>query len=68
MKQLLKLISNKKHTLEYGTTSIKGVKNISRADLDMIEMYAQTGGLGMMRPRGNVLAVLEKYGYKHPEF
>ena len=65
---LLKLIEQKRSSMELRTVTIKGVKNLSRSDLDSIELYATSGGYGMMRPSGDVLAVLEKYGYKHPEF
>ena len=65
---LLKLIEKKRSSMELNTVSIKGVKNLSRADIDLLELYAVSGGRGMMRPSGNILAVLEKYGYKHPEF
>lgn len=67
MNSLLKLIK-KRFSMELRTVTIKGVRNLSRADLDAIELYATSGGHGMMRPSGSVLAVLEKYGYKHPEF
>lgn len=68
MNSLLKLIEKKRFSMELRTVTIKGVRNLSRADLDAIELYATSGGHGMMRPSGSVLAVLEKYGYKHPEF
>lgn len=48
---------------------LKGVGNLSRADLDSLELYAQTyirsGGYGfpgLMEPRGSIKEVLDKYG------
>jgi len=46
--------------------SIKGVKNLSRSDLDTIQLYA-AAYVGnsisqLMPPRGGVKEVLEKYG------
>lgn len=52
---------------EYNTVSIKGVKNLSRADLEEIvffgeQLLATNGTLqGLMAPLGNVRALLEKY-------
>lgn len=50
---------------------IKGVRNLSSADLDVIEMYAdnyiQSGGFsfnGLMNPMGEVREVLEAYKLK----
>jgi len=53
---------------EYRLSIIKGVKNLSRSDLDTVELYAQTieksgSYFGLMEPRGNVAEVLNKYGY-----
>lgn len=41
---------------------IKGVRNLSRADLDTLELYATYSGR-LMKPRGEVGEVLAKYGY-----
>lgn len=47
--------------------TMKGVKNLSRADLDMLELYAKTyiqnGGSfnGLMEPMGEMKEVFEKY-------
>lgn len=47
--------------------TLKGVKNLSRADMDMLEMYAnhyiQNGGnfYGLMEPMGEMKEVFEKY-------
>lgn len=47
--------------------TLKGVKNLSRADMDMLEMYAnqyiQNGGnfYGLMEPMGEIREVFEKY-------
>ena len=47
--------------------TIKGVKNLSMADLDTIKLYAQTYARyesfdGLMQPRGSVKEVLQAYG------
>lgn len=47
--------------------TIKGVKNLSRSDLDMIimyaDIYAKQGNFdGYMQPRGGVRDVLAAYG------
>ena len=47
---------------------LSGVKNLSRADLDMIELYVQTDGRGMVEPRGAVKEVLDKYGFVHLKY
>lgn len=44
---------------------LKGVKNLSQSDLDTLEVYAKNDGDSLMRPRGYVKEVLEKYGYEH---
>lgn len=55
---------------ERSTFKLKGVRNLSVADLDVIVMYAEqymkTGGSfnGLMAPRGNVLEVLNQYNIK----
>ena len=47
--------------------TLKGVKNLSRMDMDMIEMYAKAyirnGGEfhGLMEPMGEMKEVFEKY-------
>lgn len=53
---------------EYRTSTIKGVKNLSRSDLDTIELYAKTidrqgSYYGLMDPVGGVAEVLRKFGY-----
>lgn len=53
---------------EYRTSTIKGVKNLSRSDLDTIELYAETidrqgSYSGLITPVGGVAEVLKKYGY-----
>lgn len=47
---------------------LKGVRNLSVSDLDTLELYAETGGHGLMKPHGYVGEVLAKYGYVHPSF
>lgn len=55
---------------ERSSFNLKGIGNLSVADLDVIEMYAkqylQTGGSfnGLMPPLGNVAEVLDKYNIK----
>lgn len=48
---------------------LKGVGNLSRADLDTLTLYAEayirSGGYGfpgLMEPRGSIKEVLDKYG------
>lgn len=48
---------------------IRGVNNLSRSDLDTLQLYAETfienngyGFQGLMRPLSGVKAVLDKYG------
>ena len=57
---------------EYRASTLRGVKNLSRSDLDMIELYAETidrtgSYYGLMEPRGGVREVLIKYGYLKEE-
>jgi len=54
---------------------LKGVGNLSRSDLDDLELYANTyihsGGYGfpgLMKPLGSIAEVLEKYGIITQEF
>lgn len=53
---------------ERSSFRIRGVKNLSRSDLDTILLYVETGGRGLMKPVGYVAEVLEKAGYQHPLF
>ena len=59
-------VQKKIETNEYNTVTLKGVRNLSRADLDSIEMYARASLNGtmsqFMEPRGSVREVLEKFG------
>lgn len=65
--KLLKDIEKKKETWdERSCFKMKGIGNISRADLDTIELYARTGGVGLRKPLCEVGEVLAKYGYEHP--
>ncbi|MFW6015515.1 MAG: hypothetical protein ACOCRK_03695 [bacterium] len=67
--KLLKDIKKKKDNWnERSCFTIKGVKNLSVADLDTLELYAtvflQNGGYnfyGLMKPLGSVKEVLDKY-------
>lgn len=52
---------------ERSNFTLKGVKNLSRSDLDTIELYADTiasqGNYnGLMKPLGSVAQVLSAYG------
>lgn len=47
---------------------LKGVGNLSKSDMETLELYAITGGIGLMKPRNEVAKVLEKYGYEHESF
>lgn len=54
---------------------LKGIGNLSRADLDSLELYANTyirsGGYGfpgLMKPMGSIAEVLEKYGITAHEY
>lgn len=44
---------------------ISGIGNLSCSDLETIELYAKTEGIGLMRPVGSVAMVLEKYGFEY---
>jgi len=54
---------------EYRLSTVKGVKNLSRSDLDTIELYAETIEKNghyeqiLMEPRNGVKEVLQKYKY-----
>ena len=66
--KLIDLVNNKISNSEYRTSTIKGVKNLSRSDLEEIVMYAEQirdyGSInsGYMKPRGGVAQVLQKVG------
>lgn len=70
--KLIKEIESKRNTWdERSQFKIKGVGNLSPADLDQIEFYAEayinSGGLGfqgMMDPLGGPKEVLDAYGLK----
>ncbi len=52
---------------EKSSFTLKGVKNLSRSDLDMILLYAdtydRTGSFsGLMKPLGEIARVLGAYG------
>ena len=67
--RLLKDIDNSwKNWDEKSNFSLQCVGNLSPADLDTLELYAETEGAGLMKPLGCVGRVLEKYGYKHNSF
>lgn len=46
---------------EYNTVTIKGIRNVSRSDLETVKMYAEKGPENFMRPHGNVEKILQKY-------
>lgn len=58
-------INKKVNSMEYGTATLKGVKNLSRADLEMVKLYAEASINGtmsrFMEPRGEIRDVLEKF-------
>lgn len=58
-------INKKVNSMEYGTATLKGIKNLSRADLEMIKIYAEASINGtmsrFMEPRGEIRDVLEKF-------
>jgi hypothetical protein len=66
--KLIKDVEKKIMNSEYGSVTLKGVKNLSRSDLETIIMYAQTfiknygeGFYGLMEPRGQVEELFKKY-------
>lgn len=62
--ELLKTINEKLNKWdERSCFSIKGIKNLSRSDLDTLKLYATYNGK-LMRPVGGVRQVLEKFGYE----
>lgn len=69
--KLVKEVTNKIRNSEYNTVTMKGVRNLSRSDLESAVMYAETyinsGGYsftGLMNPVGNVKELLDKYDVK----
>lgn len=67
--QLLKDIEKKKDNWdERSCFKMKGIGNISKADLDTIELYAKKDGIGLRKPLCKVGEVLAKYGYEHPAY
>ncbi|MGV4459923.1 hypothetical protein ACQ1Q5_00140 [Ornithobacterium rhinotracheale] len=39
---------------------------LTYSEFEEIEIYIETNGIGLIKPRGNVEKLLVKYGYKHP--
>lgn len=70
--KLIKDIQSKRNSWdERSQFTIKGVRNLSPADLDQIQLYAETyinsggsGFPGLMNPFGEVGEVLDSYGLK----
>lgn len=66
MKKLYADINKKLGTREYGSYTLKGVKNLSYADLETLQLYAEfamNGRLHELMPlRGNLAEVWKKYG------
>ena len=62
----IQAVNKKIETNEYNTVTLKGVRNLSRADLESIKLYAEASLRGtmsrFMEPRGEILEVLEKFG------
>lgn len=66
LKDIKKKIANWNERSQF---TLKGIHNLSRADLDSLEMYAnfyiRSGGYGfpgLMEPMGSTKEILEKYG------
>lgn len=61
----IQAVNKKIENMEYGTVTLKGVKNLSRSDLDSIKMYAEASLNGTMNqfmtPNGEIREVLEKF-------
>lgn len=61
----IQAVNKKLEKMESGVVTLKGVKNLSRADLDMVKLHAESsldGRYGrLLEPRGNVREVLEKF-------
>ena len=67
--KLISDVKKKVSQMEYNTVTFAGVRNISRSDLDSVEMYAEefinSGGYSFgsfMEPRGEIKQILDKYG------
>jgi hypothetical protein len=66
--KMIQVIEKKKMKMEYRTSTLKGVSNLSRSDLDSVVFYAEafirsggTGFPGLMEPRGTTEELLKKY-------
>lgn len=61
----IEAVNKKIETNEYNTVTLKGVRNLSRADLESIKLYAEASLKGslhqFMEPHGSVREVLEKF-------
>lgn len=64
----IEAVNKKIETNEYNTVTLKGVCNLSRADLESIKLYAEASIKGtmsqFMEPMGSIREVLEKFGVK----
>ena len=64
----IEAVTKKIQNSEYNTVTMKGVRNLSRADLESVVMYAEFFARGdyssLMKPVGNVKALLEAFGVK----
>ena len=64
-KKLLNDIDKKLDEMECGTVTLKGVKNLSRSDLETLQMYAEFAMrddlYSLSRLRGNCAEVWSKY-------
>lgn len=58
-------IEHKIETNEYNTVTVKGIRNLTRDDLETIKLYAEASIRGtayqFMEPVGNVREVLMKF-------
>lgn len=68
IQSLIDTVTHRIHTAEYQTSTIKGVRYLSRTDLEESLLYAETliqnGGAGfapMRNPDGNVLALFQAF-------
>lgn len=61
----IQAINKKLEGMESGTVTLKGVRNLSRADLDSIKLYAKASIDGtlnrFMEPQRSVKDVLDKF-------
>lgn len=66
--KMIQTINNKLDKIEHQTSTLKGVKNLSRADLEMAQLYAhnfiRNSGASFspfIEPTGEIKTLLEKF-------